>query len=411
MKPRDRFVRSLTRATVAGCAVLLALTCPLAAQDSAVQIVRIGILARKPPPPPTFSFNAVPEDEGFAGARVAIRENQTTGAFTAQRYVLEEAVIDEDDSPVAAARKLVDGGTGLIAVNLPADELLAVADALKDQSAVLFNIGAADDRLRGTDCRANLFHIAPSRAMLTDGLAQFLAFKRWRKLFLIVGPQAGDSAYAEAVRRAARKFGLAITADKAWDFGPLAQTKGDSPTRADALVFTRGVDYDVAVVADEAGDFGDYIPFRTWDPRPVAGTQGLVPTSWHVAHEHWGAAQLQNRFRRVANRPMRPIDYHAWIAVRAIGEAVTRVKQVDAAAIGGFMLSPDFDLAAFKGVSLSFRPWDLQLRQPILLAQPMALVSVAPEAGFLHQRTPLDSLGFDQPESACRLRAPGGDRR
>ena len=366
--------------------------------------MRIGILARKPPPPPTFTFNAVPEDEGFAGARVAIRENQTTGAFTGQRYMLDEAALDEDDSPVAAAQKLVEGGAGLIAVNLPADELLAVADALKGADAVLVNIGAPDDRLRGVDCRANVFHIAPSRAMLTDALAQFLAFKRWRKLFLIVGPQAADAAYADAMRRAARKFGLAITADKAWEFGPLAQSKGDSPTQADALVFTRGVDYDVAVVADEAGDFGDYIPFRTWDPRPVAGTQGLVPTSWHAVHEYWGAAQLQNRFRRAAGRPMRPIDYHAWVAVRAIGETVTRIKDGDPKGVGRFMLSPDFDLAAFKGVRLSFRPWDLQLRQPILLAQPAALVSVAPEAGFLHQRTPLDSLGTDQPESACRLR-------
>jgi ABC transporter substrate binding protein (PQQ-dependent alcohol dehydrogenase system) len=404
MKRRSRFVCSLMRAGVAGCAALLALPAPLAAQGTAVQVVRIGVLARKPPPPPTFSFNAVPEDEGFAGARVALRENQTTGAFTGQRFELEEAALDEDDAPVAAARKLVEGGAGVIAVNLPADELLAVADALKGAPAVLFNIGAPDDRLRGADCRANVFHVAPSRAMLADALAQFLAFKRWRKVFLIVGPQPADILYADAMRRSARKFGLTITADKAWEFGPLAQTKGDSPTRADALVFTRGVDYDVAVVADEAGDFGDYVPFRTWDPRPVAGTQGLVPTSWHAAHEYWGAAQLQNRFRRAANRPMRAIDYHAWVAVRAIGETVTRIKDGDARAVGRFMLGPDFDLAASKGVRLSFRSWDLQLRQPILLAQPAALVSVAPEAGFLHQRTPLDSLGFDEPESACRLR-------
>ncbi|HEX2727495.1 MAG TPA: ABC transporter substrate-binding protein [Beijerinckiaceae bacterium] len=367
-------------------------------------MVRIGILGRKPPPPPTFAFNAVPEDEGFAGARVAIRENQTTGAFTRQRYELDEAALEDGESPVDAARKLADGGAGLIAVNLPADELLAVADALKDRGAVLFNIAAADDRLRGADCRANVLHVAPSRAMLTDALAQFLAFKRWRKLFLIVGPQAADAAYAVAMRRAARKFGLTVTADKAWEFGPLAQTKGDSPTRADALVFTRGVDYDVAVVADEAGDFGDYVPFRTWDPRPVAGTQGLVATSWHVAHEYWGAAQLQNRFRRAANRPMRPVDYHAWVALRAIGETVTRIKDADPRAVGRFMLGPGFDLAAFKGVPLSFRPWDLQLRQPVLIMQPMALVSVAPEAGFLHQRTTLDSLGIDEPESTCRLR-------
>ena len=67
------------------------------------------------------------------------------------------------------------------------------------------------------------------------------------------------------------------------------------------------------------------------------------------------------------------------------------------------MLSPEFTLPAYKGVSLSFRTWDQQLRQPILIVQPRAMVSVSPEKGFLHQRTPLDTLGFDQPESTCKL--------
>jgi ABC transporter substrate binding protein (PQQ-dependent alcohol dehydrogenase system) len=240
--------------------------------------------------------------------------------------------------------------------------------------------------------------------MQTDALAQFLAFKRWRRIFLVVGPQAPDRLYADAMRRSAKKFGLQIAAEKPWEFGPLARAKGDSPTTADALVFTRGVEYDVAVVADEAGDWGDYLAYRTWDPRLVAGTQGLTPTTWHPTLEVWGAAQAQNRFRRMTNRPMRPLDHQVWIAVRSIGEAVTRTKGADAAAIGAYLRSADFAIPAYKGVPLSFRPWDNQLRQPILIAQARALVSVAPERGFLHQRTPLDTLGFDEGESACKAR-------
>ena len=376
--------------------------------QTAPQEIRIGVIARKPPPPPTYSFDPVPEDEGFAGARVATRDNATTGAFTGQRFVLDEVPLAEDESPLEAARKLVDGGAGILVVNLPADELLAVADGLKERDAVIVNIGAPDDRLRNADCRANLFHVAPSRAMLTDALAQFLATKSWRKLLLIVGPQPADKLYAEAMKRAARKFGLAIAAEKTWDLGPLARAKADSPTRAEALALTEGV-YEVAIVADEAGDFGDYIPYRTRDPRLVAGTQGLVATTWHPVHEVWGAAQLQNRFSRAAKRPMRPLDYHAWVAVRAVGEAATRLKRTSPREIGRFMLADGFDIAAFKGVPLSFRSWNQQLRQPILIVQPRSLVSVAPEPGFLHQRTPLDSLGFDEPESACRL-AQGSTR-
>jgi ABC transporter substrate binding protein (PQQ-dependent alcohol dehydrogenase system) len=365
--------------------------------------IRIALITRQPPPPPLYEFDPVPEDEGIAGARLAVRDNNTTGQFTGHRYALEEETVEEGQDAVAAARSLVGRGVGFLAVNLPADELLAIADALKGENVVLFNVSATDDRLRGADCRPNIFHMAPSRAMLTDALAQFLAFKRWRRLFLVVGPQPGDKLYAEAVRRSARKFGLSIAAEKPWEFGPLARAKADSPTTAGALTITQNLDYDIAIVADEAGDFGDYLTFRTWDPRLVVGTQGLVATTWHPTFEVWGAAQAQTRFRRTANRPMRPLDYQVWMAVRTVGEAVTQTKATDPGTVRQFLRGAEFGLPAYKGSSLSFRPWDQQLRQPLLVVQPRFLVSVAPEQGYLHQRTPLDTLGFDQPETACKL--------
>jgi len=365
--------------------------------------IRIALITRQQPPPPLYEFDPVPEDEGLAGGRLAVRDNNTTGQFTGHRYILEEETLEEGQDAVAAARSLVERGVGFLAIDLDAGDVLAIADALKDENVALFNVRATDDRLRGADCRSNVFHVAPSRAMLTDALAQFLAFKRWRRLFLIVGPQPGDKLYAEAMKRAARKFGLVIAAEKPWEFGPLARAKADSPTTAGALTFTQNLDYDIAVVADEAGDFGDYLAYRTWDPRLVVGTQGLTATTWHPTFEVWGAAQAQTRFRRTADRLMRPLDYQVWMAVRAIGEAVTQSKATDPGAVKQFVRSAEFGLPAYKGVSLSFRLWDQRLRQPLLLVQPRFLVSVAPEQGFLHQRTPLDTLGFDQPESACKL--------
>ncbi|WP_046865726.1 ABC transporter substrate-binding protein [Microvirga massiliensis] len=365
--------------------------------------VRIGLVAREPNPPVLYEVDPVPEDEGLAGGRQAIQDNNTTGRFTGHRYSLKEVLVPADGDPAEAARALVAEGIGFIVAKLPADDLLKVADALKGSDAVLFNATAPDDRLRGAECRQNVFHLAPSRAMLTDALAQFLAFKRWRKIFLIVGPNPADRLYADAMKKSARKFGLQLAAEQAWTFGPLARAKADSPTTAEALVFTRGVDYDVAIVADEAADWGDYVPYRTWDPRIVAGTQGLISTTWHPTLEVWGATQAQTRFQRLAQRLMRPVDYQVWMAVRSVGEAVTKSKKTDPGEVGVFLRGPDFALPGYKGVPLTFRTWDQQLRQPILIVQPKALVSVAPEQGFLHQRTPLDTLGTDAPESECKL--------
>jgi ABC transporter substrate binding protein (PQQ-dependent alcohol dehydrogenase system) len=366
--------------------------------------VVIAIVTREKPPPPLYDPRARPQDEGIQGARLAIVDNNTTGGFINQHFDLREVILGKDQSPVEAARGLARNGAGLIVLDLPADDQLAVSDALKDSDAALFNVTAPDDRLRGKECRANLFHIAPSRAMLTDALAQYLVVKHWANLFLITGPNPPDKLYADALRASAKKFGLKITAEKPWTFGALAKARGDNITVSDALVFTQGVSYDIMAVADEDDDFGDYIPYHTWDAKLLAGTQGLIAASWHETQFAWGAEQLQDRFLRTAKRFMRPVDYQAWVAVRAIGEAVSHINSADAREISSFMLTPDYDLAAFKGVAVSFRRWDRQLRQPLLLVQPSALVAVAPQPGFLHQRTPLDTLGVDQPETECHLK-------
>jgi ABC transporter substrate binding protein (PQQ-dependent alcohol dehydrogenase system) len=67
------------------------------------------------------------------------------------------------------------------------------------------------------------------------------------------------------------------------------------------------------------------------------------------------------------------------------------------------MRGKDFDLAGFKGAKLTFRDWDGQLRQPVLLADDRSLVSVSPQPGFLHPDTELDTLGIDRPETKCHM--------
>jgi ABC transporter substrate binding protein (PQQ-dependent alcohol dehydrogenase system) len=376
----------------------IAMLVPAAAQD--LQQIPIAYLSQLAEPVPNLSNLVLPpEDEGVAGGRMSIIDNNVTGRFLKQEFALEAVTVPVEGDAMAAFQDLLDAGHQFVILNVPADRLLQMADAARGRDVLLFNAGAPDDRLRGADCRANVLHILPSRAMLTDALAQYLVWKRWREWFLVVGRRERDRLYAAAIKRAARKFGAKIVDERTWDYGPDARRTAQS----EVPVFTQDVDYDVLIVADEIGEFGEYLAYRTWLPRPIAGTQGLTPTTWHWTHERWGAAQLQSRFRKRFGRYMTALDYQVWAPIRAIGEGATRANTADFAAIRDYIVSDGFELAGFKGQKLTFRPWNGQLRQPILLVAPQALVSVSPQPGFLHQGSLLDTLGSDAPETACQL--------
>ena len=169
-------------------------------------------------------------------------------------------------------------------------------------------------------------------------------------------------------------------------------------------VFTQNMaDHDILLTADEADVFAEYLPYTTWDPRPVAGSAGLTPTSWSRVHEQWGGTQVQRRFEKFSGRWMTPRDFDAWLAVRVIGEAVTRTDSANSRVLHDYVVSDEFEIAAFKGEGLTFRRWNQQLRQPVLITTPRMLVSVSPQEQYLHQRSQLDTLGFDKPETACDL--------
>ena len=346
-----------------------------------------------------------PEDEGIAGARLGIADNNTTGHFTGQSFGLVERVVAEDGDVVTAFRDLAARGISLVVADFAAAELLSIATLPEAAPATIFDTAAPDDRLRGEDCRGNLLHLLPSRAMLADALVQYLVAKRWSNLLLVVGHGEGDQEFAADFRHAAQKFQAHIVTEKPWTFVPGARRTdtGHFAIQAEVARFTQGISYDVLAVADEEDEFGDYLSYRTFDPRPVAGTQGLVPSAWARPHEQWGATQLQDRFLHQAKRWMTDRDYAAWMAVRAIGEAATRSKSSDPATISAYLRGDRFELAAYKGARLSFRSWDGQLRQPILLADARSLVSVSPQPGFLHQFSELDTLGIDKPETKCRM--------
>ena len=368
--------------------------------------IGIGYLRRAGVKPALSLVEQPAENDGVAGARLAIEDNNTTGKFLNQRFTLEELRLKDGDDAAKAAIALADRNIGFIIADLPADSLLKAADAIRDRGSVLFNAGAIDDRLREEDCRANVVHVAPTRSMLADGLAQYLVWKQWKRWLMVVGSHEEDKLYAEALRRAASRFGAKIVQERVFeDTGGARRTdSGVTLIQRQMPVFTQQAPaYDVLVAADESEVFAAYLPYRTWDPRPVAGSAGLVAKSWDAVQDQWGAVQMQNRFLKLNSRRMTALDMQAWTAARMIGEAVSRVNSGDRKTVFDFMKSPDFSIAAFKGQRLTLRGWNLQLRQPILLVDGRIVVSVSPQEGFLHQVSELDTLGVDQPETRCKL--------
>lgn len=392
----------LARSLIGAIGLIAAATAASAAEPVDIAI---GYLGRSGVPQTLSPLDQPAADDGVAGAKLAIEDNNTTGKFLNQRFTLIERRIKDDEDAAQAVNELA-GKAGFILADLPADALLKVADALRGRGTTLLNVGATDDRLREQDCRANVIHVAPTRSMLADGLGQYLVWKQWKRWLLVTGSHDNDKLFADALRRAATRFGARIVEERTFeDTGGARRTdSGVTLIQRQMPVFTQKAPaYDVLVAADESEVFANYLPYRTWDPRPVAGSAGLRPTSWDPAQDQWGATQLQNRFMKLASRRMDALDMQAWMAVRMIGEAASRTNSGDAKTLTDYLKGPNFTIAAFKGTRLSLRDWNLQLRQPILLADGRMIVSVSPQEGFLHQVSELDTLGVDRPETKCKL--------
>lgn len=378
--------------------LLAGLVLPLSAAEP--QLIKMLFITQQQEVPAALSnLDPFVQGQGIAAAELATEDNNVTGQFTGQQYHLQTELVPLEVGLVDRFKALIDDSVHFVITNLPREQLLQLAGLPEAQNKLFFDAGSVDDELRGAECRSNILHILPSRAMRADALAQYMMKKRWREWFLVVGPNPADRLYAAAVKRAAKRFGIKIVAEKPWEHTYDARRTAQS----DVPVFTQGVDYDVLIVADEKGLFGEYLDYRTWIPRPVIGTQGLQATAWHTAHEQWGAVQLQNRFAERTGRRMSERDYAGFLAVKAIGEATVRSRSAELMTVKNYLFSSDFNLQGYKGRPLSFRAWNGQLRQPVLLAAPRSLVAAAPIEGFLHPLTELDTLGYDRQESGCTV--------
>jgi ABC transporter substrate binding protein (PQQ-dependent alcohol dehydrogenase system) len=237
--------------------------------------------------------------------------------------------------------------------------------------------------------------------MRADALAQWLVARRWSRVLLLHGPAAEDATRLAVAQASIKRYGLKAVAVKPF------KLSADPRERelANVALLTGGAEYDAVWVIDSDGEFARGVPYRTALPRPVVGDAGLTAQAWAPGFERFGAPQLARRFARAAQRPMTGADWAGYMAAKAVVQAaLAQPAAVDAAGLLKTLKGPDFVLDGFKGVRLSFRPWDGQLRQPLLLTDGLGVAGLAPVEGMLHPKNVLDTLGADAPESACPRR-------
>ena len=295
----------------------------------------------------------------------------------------------------AAALRADKAGTKILLSNLPAEWMTTVADAVK---LPVINLSASADRLRERDCRLNVFHVLPSERMRADAIAQALINRKWSQVLLLSGTSGRDTERSAVAQAAIQRYGLKLVASKTF------KLSSDPRERqlANPLLLTGGASYDVVWVVDSDGEFARALPYNTAAARPVVGDAGWVALAWHAQFERFGAPQVSRRFAKSARRAMTDHDWASWMAGKAIAAAAAAQPQANTHQL--LQVLGSINLDGSKGVTLQFRPWDRQLRQPLVLTDGQGVLALLPLEGILHPRNTLDTLGADEPQKLCRTR-------
>lgn len=386
----------LLRSTLAALALLLSL--PALADTVRFAYLQLDKDARYDDRRSFFRTLSQPFGRPFAGAEVAMRESRFVGQALKVDFALERVSGADAAALSAALARLHGEGVRYFLIDAPAAVVAEVAQASRGQALVLFNVSAPEDALRQEQCQAHLFHTMPNHAMQADALAQYLVARKWRSVLMLEGPLDDDRLLGAAFENSARRLGVKITERRRFALSndPRQRDEGN------VALLTAGGDYDVVYVADSEGSFARALPYRPARPRPVLGSEGLVAEAWHWAWERHGAPQLTGRMIKQAGRHPASADWAAWVAIKAVVEAVVRTGNAPFDELLKYLGGDEITIDGFKGNRLGFRPWDRQLRQPMLLATHNAVIERAPIAGFLHQTNNMDTLGFDQRDSRCK---------
>ena len=400
--PRHGLFGALIAALVVSSAQNVAAQTPPPAPQPRVTIGYVDI-AGDPRHEPIKAYERIvlkPRESPFAGAQVGMDEAQALSRVLKIDFALERITVKSAQEVTPAVTQAAERGIHFFIVDAPAEAFRPLATAVRGREVLLFNATAPDDWLRRDLCAREIVHTLPSLAMTSDALMQHLVSRKWRDILVLQGPLPADAATTKAFENSVKKFGARIIANRPFKAG----TDPREREQNNPLLLTAGTrDYDVIFIADDAFEFARQVPYQTVRPRPLVGAIDLEPVGWHWTWEHNGAPQINTRFNRASGgRRMESADWAAWIAVKMVVQATLRTRSAEFDKQRAFILS-DTGFDGYKGLAVSVRRWDQQVRQAVFLATPSAVIASAPIEGFLHRTNTLDSLGDDEPETPCKL--------
>ncbi|EHK52995.1 hypothetical protein MAXJ12_32509, partial [Mesorhizobium alhagi CCNWXJ12-2] len=99
--------------------------------------VRIGYLRAYAPQLALSVLDVPPRYEGGAGAEVAIGDNNTTGSFLGQKFILDVTEVKPDADVVPAFKEMLARGDRYVLADISARQLLSIADMARDNGVLI----------------------------------------------------------------------------------------------------------------------------------------------------------------------------------------------------------------------------------------------------------------------------------
>lgn len=404
------------------------------AQAAEGQVLRVGAVlpARTGATPLEVFSSEIAGESARLGALTAAEEIEALGR---RLEVLLASAPDEAAALRAAERLLAMGRVFALIGGASKEQVLALSRLAEARQVPFFNIGSVSDALREA-CGRYTFHIEASAAMYLDALADAFAPLLPRRWFLVYeDSEEGKARYQRARKALLERHGMeeagrASVAAETLEFG--LEYRAILEARPDVVLLLLNPlaqlnflgQHDTANSSFQVSGFPDPVTQTRafWAALHQAAPQlgsGYRVALWEATLDTGGARELNGRFASRWGQPMDPAAWAAYAAVKILFESVLATGGTEASRLVAHLEDPKTVFELHKGVPLSFRPWDHQLRQPLYivqlnpgvepgprLTQQMALVRLTNQLPHTPPGTDpvawLDQLGDLRPNFRCR---------